>query len=168
MARLLGQHGLVAPLAVHAALDLDAHDGNLPLWSWSCWLGSRTIRRVDPSVQRFGQNVPAARLARGWTQEDLSSASGLAVVQVSRVERGVREIRLTTLLRLLTALELRPDELLARTLVGPVGLRTQRTGPWRTRGTYRRSSGTQPALPRRCVRQGRSGARRGSLGRPRT
>jgi transcriptional regulator with XRE-family HTH domain len=68
---------------------------------------------VDPSVQRFGQNVREARLARGWTQEDLSSASGLAVVQVSRVERGVREIRLTTLLRLLTALELRPDELLA-------------------------------------------------------
>lgn len=63
-------------------------------------------------VQRFGQNVRAARLARGWTQEDLSHASGLAVVQVSRVERGVREIRLTTLLRLLTALELRADDLL--------------------------------------------------------
>lgn len=68
---------------------------------------------MDPSVQRFGQNVRAARLARGWTQEDLSHASGLAVVQVSRIERGVREIRLTTLLRLVAALELRPDELLA-------------------------------------------------------
>jgi transcriptional regulator with XRE-family HTH domain len=67
---------------------------------------------VDSAVQRFGQNVRAARLAREWTQEDLSHASGLAVVQVSRIERGVREIRLTTLLRLLAALELRPDELL--------------------------------------------------------
>lgn len=67
---------------------------------------------MDSAVQRFGQNVRAARLAREWTQEDLSHASGLAVVQVSRIERGVREIRLTTLLRLLAALELRPDELL--------------------------------------------------------
>lgn len=36
----------------------------------------------------------------------------LAVVQVSRVERGAREIRLTTLLRLLAALEASPAELL--------------------------------------------------------
>jgi transcriptional regulator with XRE-family HTH domain len=68
---------------------------------------------MESPVQRFGQNVRAARLARGWTQEDLSHASGLAVVQVSRIERGAREIRLTTLLRLLTALEQRPDELLS-------------------------------------------------------
>jgi transcriptional regulator with XRE-family HTH domain len=68
---------------------------------------------VDPTVQRFGENVRAARRARGWTQEDLSEASGLAVVQVSRIERGVREIRLTTLVRLITALELTPNDLLA-------------------------------------------------------
>jgi transcriptional regulator with XRE-family HTH domain len=68
---------------------------------------------VESPTQHFGQNVRAARHARGWTQEDLSHASGLAVVQVSRIERGVREIRLTTLLRLLAALELRPDELLS-------------------------------------------------------
>jgi transcriptional regulator with XRE-family HTH domain len=67
----------------------------------------------EQTIQRFGQNVRVARLARGWTQEDLSDASELAVVQVSRIERGVREIRLTTLLRLMAALELRPDELLA-------------------------------------------------------
>lgn len=67
---------------------------------------------MESPVQCFGQNVRAARHARGWTQEDLSHVSGLAVVQVSRIERGTREIRLTTLLRLLAALELRPDELL--------------------------------------------------------
>jgi transcriptional regulator with XRE-family HTH domain len=68
---------------------------------------------MESPVQHFGQNVRAARHARGWTQEDLSHASGLAVVQVSRIERGTREIRLTTLLRLLAALELRPDDLLS-------------------------------------------------------
>jgi transcriptional regulator with XRE-family HTH domain len=68
---------------------------------------------MESPVQRFGHNVRAARHARGWTQEDLSHASGLAVVQVSRIERGTREIRLTTLLRLLAALEKRPDDMLA-------------------------------------------------------
>jgi HTH-type transcriptional regulator/antitoxin HipB len=67
---------------------------------------------VEQVLQRFGENVRAARKARGWTQEDLSARTGLAVVQVSRIERGKREIRLTTLLRLAEALALRPDELL--------------------------------------------------------
>jgi transcriptional regulator with XRE-family HTH domain len=68
---------------------------------------------VATAVERFGSNVRKARLDRGWTQEDLSHASGLAVVQVSRIERGVREVRLTTLLRLLDALEVEPNTLLA-------------------------------------------------------
>jgi HTH-type transcriptional regulator/antitoxin HipB len=67
---------------------------------------------MEATLQQFGANVRAARAARGWTQEDLAHRSGLAVVQVSRVERGKREIRLTTLLRLLEALEAEPDELL--------------------------------------------------------
>lgn len=67
---------------------------------------------MQPDLQRFGKNVRAARLDRGWTQEDLAERTGLAVVQVSRVERGAREIRLTTLLRLLRGLEAPPGELL--------------------------------------------------------
>jgi transcriptional regulator with XRE-family HTH domain len=64
------------------------------------------------AVERFGVNVRAARLARGWTQEDLAEKIGLAPVQVSRIERGRREVRLTTLLRLLRALELPAGDLL--------------------------------------------------------
>jgi transcriptional regulator with XRE-family HTH domain len=68
---------------------------------------------VDPkAVQLFGENVRAARLARGWTQEELAHKTGLASVQVSRIERGVREVRLTTILRLLDALEIQSGELL--------------------------------------------------------
>ncbi len=63
-------------------------------------------------VERFGENVRAARHARSWTQEDLSAATGLAVVQISRIERGKREVRLTTLTRLLAALEVDPETLL--------------------------------------------------------
>jgi transcriptional regulator with XRE-family HTH domain len=67
---------------------------------------------VPSALEQFGANVRAARLERGWTQEDLAHATGLASVQVSRIERGVREVRLTTLLRLLKALELPPERLL--------------------------------------------------------
>jgi transcriptional regulator with XRE-family HTH domain len=67
---------------------------------------------VDPAVVSFGQRVREARLARGWTQEDLSRETGLATVQVSRIERGVREVRLATVLRLLDALEMAPNDLL--------------------------------------------------------
>lgn len=64
------------------------------------------------AVEQFGANVRAARQERGWTQEDLAHRTGLATVQVSRIERGRREVRLTTLLRLLKAFEMKPDELL--------------------------------------------------------
>jgi len=67
---------------------------------------------MDRAVRRFGENVRAARKAKGWTQEELAHESGLAPVQVSRIERGVREIRLTTLVRLLAALDVSPDLLL--------------------------------------------------------
>ena len=67
---------------------------------------------MPSAVTEFGAKVRAARLARGWTQEDLAHRTGLAVVQVSRIERGVREVRLTTVVRLITALEVRPDDLL--------------------------------------------------------
>ena len=66
---------------------------------------------MDP-VERFGQNVRQARLARGWTQEDLADRTGLATVQVSRIERGRREVRLTTLVRLVRALDVAPSDLL--------------------------------------------------------
>jgi XRE family transcriptional regulator, regulator of sulfur utilization len=67
---------------------------------------------MDTALQQFGENVRQARQDRGWTQEDLAAKTDLAVVQVSRIERGKREIRLTTLIRLLDGLELQPQALL--------------------------------------------------------
>lgn len=65
-----------------------------------------------PALVRFGQNVRAARLARGWTQEQLAERTGLASVQISRIERGKREVRITTLIRLVRALDMPPEDLL--------------------------------------------------------
>ena len=70
---------------------------------------------MEGALERFGRNVREARLARGWTQEELAHRTGLAAVQVSRIERGRREVRLRTLLRLVKALEVSPDELLRET-----------------------------------------------------
>jgi transcriptional regulator with XRE-family HTH domain len=67
---------------------------------------------VEAVLERFGANVRVARLEREWTQERLAHESGLAVVQISRIERGKREVRLTTLLRLLKALDVSPERLL--------------------------------------------------------
>jgi transcriptional regulator with XRE-family HTH domain len=67
---------------------------------------------MERYLQRFGENVRQARHDHGWTQEDLSAQTGLAVVQVSRIELGKREIRLSTLIRLLDGLDVPPDTLL--------------------------------------------------------
>jgi len=67
---------------------------------------------MDDVIKQFGENVRRARHERGWTQEDLSARTGLAAVQISRIECGKREIRLTTLLRLLDAFEMPPEALL--------------------------------------------------------
>jgi transcriptional regulator with XRE-family HTH domain len=66
----------------------------------------------NPAVVKFGRNLRAAREEKKWTQEQLADKSGLASVQISRVERGVREVRLTTLLRLMKALDTTPERLL--------------------------------------------------------
>lgn len=68
---------------------------------------------MDDPVREFGRRVRAMREQKHWTQEELADRSGLASVQISRIERGAREIRLTTLLRLISAFETSPDKLLA-------------------------------------------------------
>ena len=68
--------------------------------------------RDRAAVERFGKNLRTARLERGWSQAELARETGLSVSEVSRIERGAREVRLTTLLRLVDALGAPPDELL--------------------------------------------------------
>jgi transcriptional regulator with XRE-family HTH domain len=64
------------------------------------------------SVASFGRRVRELRLDNELTQEQLAERSGLTTVQISRIERGVREVRLTTILRLLVAFDVKPDKLL--------------------------------------------------------
>jgi transcriptional regulator with XRE-family HTH domain len=63
-------------------------------------------------LEDFGSRVREARESRGWSQHELAAAAGMHQRQISYVERGERDLRLTTLLRLLSALELPASDLL--------------------------------------------------------
>lgn len=67
----------------------------------------------DPEIlAAFGKRVRALRLRKKWTQEQLADKADLNLGQISRIERGVREVRLTTVVALVVALEVNPDDLL--------------------------------------------------------
>lgn len=64
------------------------------------------------SHERFGRNLKQARKRRGWTQEDLGHAAGLHSTEIGRLERGDREPRLSTIVKLARALKITAADLL--------------------------------------------------------
>ncbi len=60
----------------------------------------------------FAHNVARARTQQHLSQTQVSSRSGIHVTEVSRIERGLRDPRVTTLIRLARALEMQPARLL--------------------------------------------------------
>lgn len=71
-------------------------------------LGVSSVRRI------LGMNVRRERRSAGFTQERLAEAAGLPRATIVRIEKGHREPRVSTLLRIAVALEAP----LARLLVG--------------------------------------------------
>jgi len=63
-------------------------------------------------VGDLGTNLRDARKRLGLTQEEVAERSGVHPTEVSRIEAGKRDPRVTTLLRLARALEVRAGELL--------------------------------------------------------
>lgn len=59
-------------------------------------------------LRKVGLNLRAERARRDWTQERLAAASGLSVSQIARMERGHRDARLTTVVRVAWALGIEP------------------------------------------------------------
>ncbi len=62
--------------------------------------------------EQFAANLREAREQAGLSQEDLAIAAGIHRTEVSLLERGEREPRLTTIVKLSRALELAPAALL--------------------------------------------------------
>jgi transcriptional regulator with XRE-family HTH domain len=67
---------------------------------------------VEPKLI-VGRNIRAHRDRLGITQEALAHRSGLHPVELSRAERGVRDMRVSTVVKIARGLEVPPGELLA-------------------------------------------------------
>lgn len=95
-----------------------------PGWPTALVSDVLVLRLDHPGDANVGRAVRpelrAPREEKGWTQESLPTKARLASVQISRVERGVREVRLTTLLRLIAAWETTPGRLLDKLWFGTV------------------------------------------------
>jgi transcriptional regulator with XRE-family HTH domain len=55
-------------------------------------------------LARFAANVKALRAERGWSQEELSRQTGLHSTAISKMERGARAPRFSTVVALSEAL----------------------------------------------------------------
>jgi transcriptional regulator with XRE-family HTH domain len=74
------------------------------------------FRRMARSLQRaFGQELRELRKERGFSQESLADKADLHRNFIGLVERGQRNVTLTTLEMLAAALKMSVSELLART-----------------------------------------------------
>lgn len=60
----------------------------------------------------LGDNLREARERLGLTQEQVSDRSGVQAGEVSRIERGKRDPKVSTLEKLAAAVEVEPAELL--------------------------------------------------------
>jgi transcriptional regulator with XRE-family HTH domain len=69
--------------------------------------------RHDPRAASlaFGQRVRQLRKARGLSQDALARATDVHATMIGRLERGAREPRLSTILRIAEGLAVDPGEL---------------------------------------------------------
>lgn len=63
-------------------------------------------------AEEFGRRVFMARRRRGISQEVLAIFAGLHRTEIGLIERGKREPKLITILKLIRALKVEPNELL--------------------------------------------------------
>lgn len=67
----------------------------------------------NPLSMQFGRNLRRSREPTGMSQETLGTIAGLHRTEVSLLERGVREPRLGTIVKLAGALSIPIEQLLA-------------------------------------------------------
>jgi len=65
----------------------------------------------DPRLVALGRALRKARRSRDLSQEAVGRRAGMHPNHIGTIERGTKDLRATTLLRLIEALELSPAEL---------------------------------------------------------
>jgi transcriptional regulator with XRE-family HTH domain len=63
-------------------------------------------------VGELGKNLREARKRLGLTQEEVAERSGVQAGEVSRIESGKRDPKVSTLEKLAAAVEMKPGQLL--------------------------------------------------------
>jgi transcriptional regulator with XRE-family HTH domain len=69
-------------------------------------------KRLAPE-KRIGQALRAARLAKNWSQEELSFECGLHRTYIGAVERGEKNLTLKNLVKLAKSLEMPASQIMA-------------------------------------------------------
>lgn len=76
-------------------------------------MSSRRKPQVEPQ-EGFGRAIRAIRAEQDVSQEALADRCEMSRAQLSKIERGLADLRLTSIFRLAQALEVSPAELLQR------------------------------------------------------
>jgi transcriptional regulator with XRE-family HTH domain len=72
---------------------------------------SGRMRTASPQLVAFGRTLRKARRDKDLSQEALADEAGLSAKHVGEIERANKDPRLTTVLKLASALELRSSDL---------------------------------------------------------
>jgi len=83
------------------------------VWRRSVGQGPELMPEPDPRLVALGRALRKARRERDLSQEALGRRAGMHPNHVGTIERGTKDLRATTLLRLIEALEMSPAELFA-------------------------------------------------------
>jgi transcriptional regulator with XRE-family HTH domain len=60
---------------------------------------------VEEPKKIVGANVREQRKRRKWTQEHLAHEAGMHINEISRTERGIRDLRVSSIVRIARALD---------------------------------------------------------------
>ena len=67
----------------------------------------------DHQLSKLGQSIRVRRMAMGLSQETLADAAGIDRSHMGKIERGERNVTILNVIRIATALDRTPSEIMA-------------------------------------------------------
>ena len=74
---------------------------------------------METYLRIIGQNIRSTRLRKNISQEALASMAGLDRSHIGYIERGEKDIRISTLIKISSALDIAPGSLLEASVLPP-------------------------------------------------